>query len=72
MVNPPPRPRRAAVVRYATPDIEVLEPGDHVLCAVSGRMISLDLLTYWSVELQEAYATAEFMTRRWIETHDRS
>ena len=40
-MNPPPAPRRAAVVRYATPDIEILQPGDHVLCAVSGKMISL-------------------------------
>lgn len=71
-MNPSPTPRRAAVVRYGTPDIEVLQPGDHVVCAVSGKLISLDLLTYWSVELQEAYAKAEFMTQRWVETHGRT
>ena len=71
-MNPPPTPRREAVVRYATPDIDILQPGDHVKCAVSGKLISLDLLTYWSVELQEAYASAEFMTRRWVETHGRT
>ena len=34
---------------------EILEEGDHVLCAVSGKEIKLDKLNYWNVELQEAY-----------------
>ena len=34
---------------------EILEEGDHVLCAVSGKEIKLDKLSYWNVELQEAY-----------------
>ena len=71
-MNPPPRPRpvagREAVLRYDTPDFHVLQPGDHVRCAVSGNPIPLDRLHYWSVELQEAYANAELMTRRWVET----
>jgi len=73
-MNPPPKPLpdgdREAVVRYDTPDFHVLQPGDFVRCAVSGRTIPLDCLNYWSVELQEAYATAELMTRRWVETHE--
>ncbi len=72
-MNPPPKPLpvadREAVVRYDTPDFHVLRPGDFVRCAVSGKPIPLDRLHYWSVELQEAYANAELMTRRWIETH---
>jgi len=40
-----------------------------VVCAVSGKPIPLERLTYWSVELQEAYANADLMTRRWVETH---
>lgn len=72
-MNPPPKPLpaadREAVVRYDTPDFHVLRPGDFVRCAVSGKPILLDRLHYWSVELQEAYANAELMTRRWIETH---
>ena len=67
-MNPPPRPHREAVVRYDTPDFHVLQPGDFVRCAVSGRPIPLDRLHYWSVDLQEAYANAELMTRRWVET----
>jgi hypothetical protein len=34
---------------------EIIEEGDHVLCAISGKEISLKDLHYWNVELQEAY-----------------
>jgi hypothetical protein len=37
----------------------VLSPGDHVVCAVTRQPIPLEELRYWSVERQEAYATAE-------------
>jgi len=33
---------------------------------VSGARIGLDLLRYWSVERQEAYASAEIATRRML------
>ena len=44
-----------------------LSPGDHVLCAISGERIALDMLRYWSVARQEPYATAEIATRRFLE-----
>jgi hypothetical protein len=65
-------PPREAVLHYGTPDFEVVEPGEFVRCAVTGKPISLHLLTYWSVPLQEAYVSAELMTRRWVETNPRS
>tara|TARA_B100000609_G_scaffold14487_1_gene10830 strand:+ start:104 stop:298 length:195 start_codon:yes stop_codon:yes gene_type:complete len=34
---------------------EVVEEGDHVLCAISGKEILLENLNYWNVDLQEAY-----------------
>ncbi len=34
---------------------EIIEEGDHVLCAISGKEIPLKDLHYWNVELQEAY-----------------
>ncbi len=34
---------------------EIVEEGDHVLCAVSGKEIPLQNLSYWNVDLQEAY-----------------
>ena len=34
---------------------EIVEEGDHVLCAITGKEIELQNLTYWNVDLQEAY-----------------
>ena len=34
---------------------EIVEEGDYVLCAISGKKILLHNLNYWNVELQEAY-----------------
>jgi len=34
---------------------EVIEEGDYVLCAISGKEIKLQNLNYWNVDLQEAY-----------------
>ena len=34
---------------------EIVEKGDYVICAISGIKIPLNELTYWNVELQEAY-----------------
>jgi hypothetical protein len=34
---------------------EIVEDGDYVICAVSGKEIQLKDLTYWNVDLQEAY-----------------
>tara|TARA_B100001057_G_scaffold469808_1_gene530496 strand:- start:6064 stop:6288 length:225 start_codon:yes stop_codon:yes gene_type:complete len=37
---------------------EIIEQGDYVLCAISGKEILLKNLNYWNVELQEAYFSA--------------
>ena len=34
---------------------EIVEEGDYVLCAISGKEIMLQNLNYWNVDLQEAY-----------------
>ena len=34
---------------------DIIEEGDFVLCAVSGKEIELKDLNYWNVDLQEAY-----------------
>ena len=47
-----------ATLRYLDGDYVVLKPGSFVRCAVSGRPIPLDELTYWSVDRQEAYVDA--------------
>jgi hypothetical protein len=53
-----------AKLRYLDGDYEVLVPGAYVICAVTATQIPLDALRYWSVDLQEAYATPEISTRR--------
>lgn len=48
-----------AQLRYGPNAFEVLKKGDYVICAVSGKKIPLESLTYWNVELQEAYFSAK-------------
>ena len=47
--------KKLAKIKYLPNNFEVIENGDHVICAVSGKKISLDKLCYWNVELQEPY-----------------
>ena len=46
---------KLAKLKYLPNNFEIIENGDHVICAISGKKIDLDKLTYWNVELQEAY-----------------
>jgi hypothetical protein len=55
---------RLARLHYLPSHFRQISAGDHVICAVSGARIGLDMLRYWSVERQEAYASAEIATRR--------
>ena len=44
-----------AKLKFNPNNFEIIEEGDYVVCTVSGKKISLNQLTYWNVELQEAY-----------------
>ncbi len=55
-----------AKLRYGPGTYEVIRPGTHVICAVTGRRILLEDLRYWSVERQEPYASA----RAGLEQHE--
>lgn len=46
---------RQAQIRYLDADFQVIVPGSHVICAVTGEVIPLDELKYWSVARQEPY-----------------
>ena len=46
---------KLATIKYMPNNFKIIEDGDHVICAVSGKKIYLEKLTYWNVELQEAY-----------------
>ena len=50
---------RQARLHYLAGTFRVLSPGDYVLCAVTRQPIPLADLKYWSVDRQEAYASAE-------------
>jgi hypothetical protein len=47
--------KKLAKLKYLPNNFEIIEAGDHVICAVSGKKISLDKLSYWNIQLQEAY-----------------
>ena len=46
---------KLATIKYLPNNFKIIKEGDYVICAVSGKKIYLDKLTYWNVELQEAY-----------------
>lgn len=57
-------PDRVATLFYEANGFRVMSPGNHVVCAVTGAPIPLEVLRYWSVARQEAYANAEIATRQ--------
>ena len=60
-----------AKLKYASGEYQIISPGDFVRCAVTGVPIPLDDLRYWSVELQEAYVSAETSLERYREVMSR-
>tara|TARA_B110001452_G_scaffold4211_1_gene3879 strand:+ start:6676 stop:6864 length:189 start_codon:yes stop_codon:yes gene_type:complete len=47
--------KKLAKIKYLPNNFQIIEKGDHVICAVSGKIIKLEELNYWNVELQEPY-----------------
>ena len=47
--------KKLAKIKYLPNNFRIIEDGDHVVCAISGKKISIENLMYWNVELQEAY-----------------
>ena len=54
---------RPARLIYLPSHFRMVANGDHVLCAVSGVLIPLDQLRYWSADKQEAYASCAIATQ---------
>ncbi|MBU4529109.1 MAG: DUF2093 domain-containing protein [Hoeflea sp.] len=50
---------RPAKIRYLDGDFQILMPGSHVVCAVTGEIIPIEELKYWSVARQEAYVDVQ-------------
>ena len=56
---------KLAKLKYLANNFEIIEDGDHVICAISQKKIPLENLTYWNVEEQEAYFSyVEASTKR--------
>tara|TARA_B100001559_G_scaffold133707_1_gene112402 strand:+ start:121 stop:330 length:210 start_codon:yes stop_codon:yes gene_type:complete len=47
--------KKLAKIKYLPNNFKIIEDGDYVECAVSGKKINIENLTYWNVELQEPY-----------------
>ena len=46
---------KLAKLEYLPNNFKIIEEGNHVVCAMSGKKINLDQLRYWNVDLQEPY-----------------
>ena len=46
---------KLAKLKYLANNFEIIEDGDHVICAISQKKIPLENLSYWNVDEQEAY-----------------
>ena len=47
--------KKKAKLVYKQNSFDIIEEGNFVICAVSGKEINLKDLNYWNVDLQEAY-----------------
>jgi len=57
--------KKKAKLIYKNNYFEVIEEGDFVLCAISGKEIPINDLNYWNVELQEAYFSPTEVNKRY-------
>ena len=47
--------KKLAKIKYLPNNFQILEHGDYVECAVTGKKINFEDLNYWNVDLQEPY-----------------
>ena len=58
---------KKAKLKFKPNNFEIVEDGDYVICAVSGKNIPLKKLPYWNTELQEAYFSPKEAQQRYEE-----
>ena len=56
--------KKKAKLLFKHNSFDVMEEGDFVLCAISGKEIMLKDLNYWNVDLQEAYYSVKEANER--------
>jgi hypothetical protein len=61
--RPPPMAGEAEV-KFLDGDFRIVRPGAFVRCAITNVPIPLEELKYWSVDLQEAYASPQAVLQR--------
>ena len=47
--------KKKAKLQYKHNSFDVIDDGNFVVCAISGKKILLENLNYWNVDEQEAY-----------------
>ena len=47
--------KKLAKLKYLPNNFEIIENGEYVECAMTGKIIKIENLNYWNVELQEPY-----------------
>ena len=56
---------KLAKLKYLPNNFQIIENGDYVECAISGKKIYIENLNYWNVELQEAYFSPAEVKKRY-------
>ncbi len=56
--------KKKAKLIFKHNSFDILEDGNYVLCAVSGKEILLKDLNYWNVDFQEAYFSPKEVKER--------
>ena len=64
--------KKKAKLNFKHNSFDIIEEGEFVVCAVSGKPIALSELNYWNVELQEAYFSPIEATIRFKEIKKKS
>jgi len=64
--------KKKAKLLFKHNHFEVVEEGDFVLCAISGKEIKLEELNYWNVNLQEAYFSPIEVHKRYTQLKKKS
>ena len=57
--------KKKAKLQYKHNSFDIIEEGNFVVCAISGKEIPLENLSYWNVELQEAYFSPKEVNERY-------
>jgi hypothetical protein len=63
--------KKKAKLLFKHNSFDIIEIGDHVICAVSGKEIKLENLNYWNVDLQEAYFSPIEVNKRYQNLKDK-